>query len=33
MKEEDRLRVSENRGLRKIFGPTSDEVTREVKTV
>jgi len=27
--EERRLTVSENRGLRRIFGPKRDEVTRE----
>jgi len=27
--EERRLRVFENRGLRRIFGPKRDEVTRE----
>jgi len=29
LKEEGRLRVLENRVLRKIFGPKRDEVTRE----
>jgi hypothetical protein len=29
MREERRLRVFENRGLRRIFGPKRDEVTRE----
>ena len=29
MREEHRLRVSENRVLRRIFGPRRDEVTRE----
>ena len=29
MREERRLRVSENRVLRRIFGPKRDEVTRE----
>jgi hypothetical protein len=29
LKEERRLRVSENRVLRRIFGPKGDEVTRE----
>jgi len=29
LKEERRLRVSENRVLRRIFGPKRDEVTRE----
>jgi len=29
MREERRLRVSENRVLRRIFGPERDEVTRE----
>jgi len=29
MREERRLRVSENRVLRRIFGPRRDEVTRE----
>ena len=28
LKEERRLRVFENRVLRRIFGPKSDEVTR-----
>ena len=31
LREECRLRVSENRVLRKIFGPTIDEVTEEWK--
>jgi hypothetical protein len=31
LKEENRLRVFENRVLRKIFGPKRDEVTRELK--
>jgi hypothetical protein len=29
MREEHRLRVSENRVLRKIFGPKTDELTGE----
>jgi hypothetical protein len=29
LREEHRLRVIENRVLRKIFGPKRDEVTRE----
>jgi hypothetical protein len=29
LKEEDRLRVFENRVLRRIFGPKRDEVTGE----
>jgi hypothetical protein len=29
LREEHRLRVSENRVLRKIFGPKMDEVTEE----
>jgi hypothetical protein len=29
LREEYRLRVSENRALRKIFGPKRDEVTEE----
>jgi hypothetical protein len=29
LREEHRLRVFENRGLRRIFGPTRDEVTGE----
>jgi hypothetical protein len=29
LREEHRLRVSENRVLRKIFGPTRDKVTEE----
>jgi hypothetical protein len=29
LKEENRLRVFENRVLRRIFGPKRDEVTRE----
>jgi hypothetical protein len=29
LREEPRLRVSENRMLRRIFGPKSDEVTGE----
>ena len=29
MREERRMRVFENRVLRKIFGPKRDEVTRE----
>jgi len=29
MKDEHKLRVSENRVLRRIFGPKRDEVTRE----
>jgi hypothetical protein len=29
LREEHRLRVFENRVLRKIFGPKRDEVTRE----
>jgi hypothetical protein len=29
LKEEHRLRVFENRVLRRIFGPKTDEVTRE----
>jgi len=29
LREEGRLRVSENRVLRRIFGPKRDEVTRE----
>jgi hypothetical protein len=31
LKEESRLRVFENRVLRRIFGPKRDEVTREQK--
>jgi hypothetical protein len=31
LKEESRLRVFENRVLRRIFGPKSDEVTGEVR--
>jgi hypothetical protein len=31
LREERRLRVFENRMLRRIFGPTGDEVTREWK--
>jgi hypothetical protein len=29
VREEHRVRVFENRGLRRIFGPRRDEVTRE----
>jgi hypothetical protein len=29
LREESRLRVSENRVLRKIFGPKKEEVTRK----
>jgi hypothetical protein len=29
LREESRLRVSENRVLRRIFGPKREEVTRE----
>jgi len=29
MREERRLRVSENRVLRRIFGPSRDEITGE----
>ena len=29
LREEGRLRVFENRALRRIFGPKRDEVTRE----
>jgi hypothetical protein len=29
MREEDRLRVSENRALRRIFGPKRDKITGE----
>jgi hypothetical protein len=29
LREERRLRVFENRALRRIFGPRRDEVTRE----
>ena len=29
LKEEPRLKVSENRELRRVFGPTRDEVTGE----
>jgi len=29
MREERRMRVFENRVLRKVFGPKRDEVTRE----
>jgi len=29
LREEDRIRVFENRALRRIFGPKRDEVTRE----
>jgi len=29
LREEPRLRVFENRALRRIFGPRRDEVTRE----
>ena len=29
MREKPRLRVSENRVLRRIFGPKSDEITRK----
>jgi len=32
MREECRLRVSENRVLRRIFGPKRDEVTGEWRT-
>jgi hypothetical protein len=32
LKEECRLRVSENRMLRRIFGPKRDEVTGEWRT-
>jgi hypothetical protein len=32
LKEERRLRVFENRVLRRIFGPKRDEVTRELRT-
>ena len=31
MREERRLRVFENRVLRRIFGPKRDEVTREFR--
>jgi hypothetical protein len=31
--QEDRLRVFENRVLRKIFGPKRDEVTGEKRTL
>jgi hypothetical protein len=31
LREEHRLRVSENRVLRRIFGPKRDEVTEEWK--
>jgi len=31
LREERRLRVFENRVLRRIFGPKRDEVTRELK--
>ena len=33
LREERRLRVFENRVLRRIFGPKRDEVTREWKTL
>jgi hypothetical protein len=33
MREECRLRVFENRALRKIFGPKRDEVTGEWRKV
>jgi len=31
LREERRLRMSENRVLRKIFGPKKDKVTRELR--
>jgi hypothetical protein len=31
LREEHRLRVSENRVLRKIFGPKRDEITGEYR--
>jgi hypothetical protein len=31
LREEQRLRVFENRMLRKVFGPEMDEVTREYR--
>jgi hypothetical protein len=33
MREERRLRVFENRVLRRIFGPKRDEVTGELRTI
>jgi hypothetical protein len=33
LREERKLRVSENRVLRRIFGPKRDEVTREWRKV
>jgi hypothetical protein len=33
LREEHRLRVFENRVLRRIFGPKRDEVTREWRTL
>jgi hypothetical protein len=33
LREEGRLRVFENRLLRKIFGPKRDEVTRELRKI
>jgi hypothetical protein len=33
LKEEHRLRVFENRVLRRIFGPNGDEVTGERRTL
>jgi hypothetical protein len=33
LKEERRLRVFENRALRRIFGPKRDEVTGEWRTL
>jgi hypothetical protein len=33
LREEGRLRVLENRVLRRIFGPKRDEVTREWRTL
>ena len=33
LREERRLRVFENRVLRRIFGPKGDEVTREWRTL
>ena len=33
MREERRLRVFENRALRRIFGPKRDEVTGEWRTL
>jgi hypothetical protein len=32
LREENRLRVFENRALRRIFGPKRDEVTGERRT-